>query len=113
MRLSHYGRDARDVSMNASMARAWHIGLRFTRALRLLSTPDVLQYLNLLKSSNEIRATQLVSKLLSVWFAGAGFVHLVSRCYRHCRLQRRLAASDVIVLFLLCDYLMIYDVCDL
>jgi len=53
-------------------------GLRFTRALRLMTIPDVLQYLNVLKTSNSIRLCQLVSTLISVWFTGAGFVHLVS-----------------------------------
>ena len=56
----------------------WHLGLRFTRALRLMTIPDVLQYLNILKTSNSIRLCQLVSTLISVWFTGAGFVHLVS-----------------------------------
>jgi len=54
------------------------VGLRFTRALRLMTIPDVLQYLNVLKTSNSIRLCQLVSSLISVWFTGAGFVHLVS-----------------------------------
>ena len=52
-------------------------GLRFMRALRLMTIPDVLQYLNVLKTSNSIRLCQLVSTLISVWFTGAGFVHLV------------------------------------
>ncbi|ESO12316.1 hypothetical protein HELRODRAFT_158809 [Helobdella robusta] len=56
--------------------RNW-LGLRFTRALRLMTIPDVLQYLNILKTSNSIRLCQLVSTLISVWFTGAGFVHLV------------------------------------
>jgi len=54
-------------------------GLRFTRGLRLMTIPDVLQYLNVLKTSNSIRLAQLVSTLISVWFTGAGFVHLVSQ----------------------------------
>jgi len=54
-------------------------GLRFTRALRLMTIPDVLQYLNILKTSNSIRLCQLVSTLISVWFTGAGFIHLVQR----------------------------------
>lgn len=56
--------------------RNW-LGLRFTRALRLMTIPDVLQYLNILKTSNSIRLCQLVSTFCSVWFTGAGFVHLV------------------------------------
>jgi len=42
-----------------------------------MTIPDVLQYLNILKTSNSIRLCQLVSTLISVWFTGAGFVHLV------------------------------------
>lgn len=53
-------------------------GLRFTRVLRLMTIPDVLQYLNILKTSNSIRLCQLVSTLISIWFTAAGFVHLVS-----------------------------------
>ncbi len=53
-------------------------GLRFTRVLRLMTIPDVLQYLNVLKTSNSIRLCQLVSLLVSVWFTAAGFIHLVS-----------------------------------
>ncbi|KAK2169416.1 hypothetical protein LSH36_10g10000 [Paralvinella palmiformis] len=56
--------------------RNW-LGLRFTRALRLMTIPDVLQYLNVLRTSNSIRLCQLVSTFISVWFTGAGFVHLV------------------------------------
>ena len=44
-----------------------------------MTIPDVLQYLNILKTSNSIRLCQLVSTLISVWFTGAGFVHLVSQ----------------------------------
>ena len=57
-------------------------GLRFTRVLRLLSTPDVLQYLNILRTSNSIRLCQLVAKLISIWFTAAGFIHLVT-CWIH------------------------------
>lgn len=53
-------------------------GLRFTRVLRLMTIPDIEQYLNLVHSSNGIRLSQVITKLISVWFAAAGFVHLVS-----------------------------------
>lgn len=55
-------------------------GLRFSRVLRLMTTPDILQYLNILKTSNSIRLFQLVSTLISIWFTAAGFVHLVGWC---------------------------------
>lgn len=57
--------------------RTW-IGLRFLRALRLMSFPDILQYLNILKTSSSIRLAQLISIVISVWLTAAGIIHLVS-----------------------------------
>lgn len=54
------------------------LGLRFLRALRLMSFPDILQYLNVLKTSSSIRLAQLVSIVVSVWLTAAGLIHLVS-----------------------------------
>ncbi|ESP01401.1 hypothetical protein LOTGIDRAFT_111687 [Lottia gigantea] len=56
--------------------RNW-LGLRFLRALRLMSFPDILTYLNILKTSTMIRLTQVVAYFISLWLAAAGFVHLV------------------------------------
>ncbi|XP_046916681.1 calcium-activated potassium channel slo isoform X8 [Dermatophagoides farinae] len=56
--------------------RTW-IGLRFLRALRLMSFPDILQYLNVLKTSSSIRLAQLVSIVVSVWLTAAGLIHLL------------------------------------
>ena len=56
--------------------RTW-IGLRFLRAMRLMSVPDILQYLNILKTTTSIRLAQLVSLFVSVWLTGAGVVHLL------------------------------------
>ncbi|XP_013790660.2 calcium-activated potassium channel slowpoke-like [Limulus polyphemus] len=56
--------------------RTW-IGLRFLRALRLISVPDILQYLNVLKTSSTIRLAQLVSIVISVWLTAAGIIHLL------------------------------------
>ena len=56
--------------------RTW-IGLRFLRAMRLMSVPDILQYLNILKTTTSIRLAQLMSLFVSVWLTGAGVVHLV------------------------------------
>jgi hypothetical protein len=53
-------------------------GLRFLRALRLMTVPDILQYLNILKTSSSIRLAQLVSIFISVWLTAAGIIHLVS-----------------------------------
>uniref|UniRef100_A0A061QLG9 BK channel n=1 Tax=Cupiennius salei TaxID=6928 RepID=A0A061QLG9_CUPSA len=58
------------------LGRTW-IGLRFLRALRLMSVPDILQYLNVLKTSSSIRLAQLVSIVISVWLTAAGVIHLL------------------------------------
>ena len=58
--------------------RTW-IGLRFLRALRLMTVPDILQYLNILKTSSSIRLAQLVSIFISVWLTAAGIIHLVNK----------------------------------
>merc|ERR1719232_2372756 len=56
--------------------RNW-IGLRFLRALRLMTVPDILQYLNILKTSTSIRLAQLISIFISVWLTAAGIIHLL------------------------------------
>ncbi|XP_067946179.1 calcium-activated potassium channel slowpoke-like isoform X2 [Watersipora subatra] len=56
--------------------RSW-IGLRFLRALRLLNIPDILQYLNILKTNSHIRLAHFLSMFLSFWLTGAGLIHLV------------------------------------
>lgn len=72
----------------SSHSIVWHIcgvnkilsflsGLRFLRALRLMSFPDILQYLNVLKTSSSIRLAQLVSIVVSVWLTAAGLIHLL------------------------------------
>ncbi|KFD54421.1 hypothetical protein M514_04764 [Trichuris suis] len=58
------------------LERTW-LGLRFLRALRLMTVPDILQYLNVLKTSSSIRLAQLVSIFVSVSLTGAGFLHLL------------------------------------
>ncbi|EYC37682.1 hypothetical protein Y032_0772g2228 [Ancylostoma ceylanicum] len=57
------------------LQRNW-LGFRFLRALRLMTVPDILQYLNILKTSSSIRLTQLVTIFVSVCLTGAGGVHL-------------------------------------
>ncbi|XP_065923859.1 calcium-activated potassium channel slowpoke isoform X12 [Magallana gigas] len=56
--------------------RNW-LGLRFLRALRLMSIPDILTYLNVLKTSTMIKLSQLVAFFISLWLASAGFLHLI------------------------------------
>lgn len=53
-------------------------GLRFLRALRLMSIPDILTYLNILNSNTVLRLSYLVSVFLSLWLSAGGFLHLVS-----------------------------------
>ena len=63
-------------------------GLRFLRALRLISFPDILQYLSLLRTSNSIRLAQLSCIFVSVWLAASGFIHLVRHAPAHVSLTR-------------------------
>ena len=42
-----------------------------------MTVPDILQYLNILKTTTSIRLAQLLSLFISVWLTGAGVVHLV------------------------------------
>lgn len=53
-------------------------GMRFLRALRLITFPDILQYLSILRSHFSIRLTQIALTIFAVWLASAGFIHLVS-----------------------------------
>lgn len=43
-----------------------------------MTVPDILQYLNILKTSTSIRLAQLISIFISVWLTAAGIIHLVS-----------------------------------
>uniref|UniRef100_A0A1I7ZQ92 BK channel n=2 Tax=Steinernema glaseri TaxID=37863 RepID=A0A1I7ZQ92_9BILA len=58
------------------LERNW-LGLRFLRALRLMTVPDILQYLNVLKTSSSIRLTQLLSIFVAVCLTGAGVIHVL------------------------------------
>lgn len=42
-----------------------------------MSLPDILQYLNVLKTSSSIRLSQLISIVVSVWLTAAGLIHLL------------------------------------
>ncbi|XP_067937566.1 calcium-activated potassium channel slowpoke-like isoform X2 [Watersipora subatra] len=55
--------------------RRW-LGLRFLRALRLLNLPDILQYLNVLRTNSHIKIARLLSRVLAFWLTSAGLVHL-------------------------------------
>jgi len=43
-----------------------------------MAIPDILQHMNVLRTSNSIRFMQLVTIFLSVWLAATGFIHLVT-----------------------------------
>ena len=53
------------------------------RALRLMTVPDILQYLNILKTSSSIRLAQLISSFISATLTAGGFIHLVSLTLPH------------------------------
>jgi len=75
--------------VNIPCVLSW-TGLRFLRALRLMTVPDILQYLNVLKTSSSIRLAQLVSIFISVWLTAAGIIHLVCRnTHAHSHLNTR------------------------
>ena len=54
------------------------IGLRFLRALRLMTVPDILQYLNILKTSTSIRfaSNSLLQLMILIMMSQAGTAHL-------------------------------------
>lgn len=62
--------------MTFILNRYW-VGLRFTRALRLINFTDVLVFLNVLKSSSKIRLCHLVTLFTSLVLTAAGFIHLI------------------------------------
>lgn len=49
----------------------------FSFVFRLISIPDILQYLNVLKTSSSIRLAQLISIVVSVWLTAAGELDLI------------------------------------
>ncbi|KAL5968847.1 Calcium-activated potassium channel slo-1 [Taenia solium] len=58
------------------LRRNW-LGLRFVRCLSILSLTDVLQYLNIIKSSTAIRLSHLFTFFAGFVISAAGFIHLV------------------------------------
>ncbi|KRZ24570.1 Calcium-activated potassium channel slo-1, partial [Trichinella pseudospiralis] len=72
-----YFYDASHPNFQVETCISWSHSLRFLRALRLMTVPDILQYLNVLKTSSSIRLAQLVSIFVSVSLTGAGFIHLL------------------------------------
>ena len=65
------------VSQPTTIHSAIVAGLRFLRALRLMTLPDILQYLNILKTSTSIRLAQISAMFVSTWLTAAGIIHLV------------------------------------
>ncbi|XP_076855996.1 calcium-activated potassium channel subunit alpha-1-like isoform X2 [Brachyhypopomus gauderio] len=64
------------VFVSMYLNRSW-LGLRFLRALRLIQMSEILQFLNILQTSDSIKLVNLCSVFLSTWLTGAGFIHLV------------------------------------
>lgn len=52
-------------------------GFRFLRVLYLLSIPDVLQYLRILRSRTALRLSQLLCNVVCALLTSAGMFHLV------------------------------------
>ena len=42
-----------------------------------MTLPDILQYLNILKTSTSIRLAQISAMFVSTWLTAAGIIHLV------------------------------------
>ncbi|XP_072560049.1 calcium-activated potassium channel subunit alpha-1-like isoform X4 [Paramormyrops kingsleyae] len=64
------------VFVSVYLNRSW-LGLRFLRALRLIQFSEILQFLNILKTSDSIKLVNLCSIFISTWLTAAGFIHLV------------------------------------
>ncbi|XP_076855991.1 calcium-activated potassium channel subunit alpha-1-like [Brachyhypopomus gauderio] len=64
------------VFVSAYLNRSW-LGLRFLKALRLIKMSEILQFLNIIHTSNSIKLVNLCSIFISTWLTGAGFIHLV------------------------------------
>ena len=64
-------------------------GLRFLRALRLMTVPDILQYLNILKTSTSIRFINNLNSLLII-FSPFYFAGLLSLYQYSCLFGSRL-----------------------
>lgn len=58
------------------MSRRW-LGLRFTRALRLMILPDVLQHMGVLSGRRGVRLCQLLTLFASLILTAAGLIHLI------------------------------------
>ncbi|XP_033101025.1 calcium-activated potassium channel subunit alpha-1-like isoform X19 [Anneissia japonica] len=64
------------IFVSIYLGRTW-IGLRFLRALRLMQLSEVLQFLRVLKTSNAIKVTNMLTVFLTVMLTAAGVIHLV------------------------------------
>lgn len=68
-----------------------------------MTVPDILQYLNILKTSSSIRLAQLVSIFISVWLTAAGIIHLVK--YTNFRFEQIIVFQyrKILILFFSCN----------
>jgi len=69
-----------------------------------MAIPDILQYMNVLRTSNSIRFMQLVTIFLGVWLAATGFIHLVSTSLVLTRIAQKLS----FIVALIVEYLSLY-----
>ncbi|RWS31725.1 calcium-activated potassium channel slowpoke-like isoform X13 [Leptotrombidium deliense] len=62
--------------LSVYLNRTW-LGFRYLRAVRIMSMPDILQYLNILRTSTSFRLTQLTTTIIAVWLSAGGIIHLL------------------------------------
>ncbi|XP_055336126.1 calcium-activated potassium channel slowpoke-like isoform X3 [Paramacrobiotus metropolitanus] len=60
--------------------RNWS-GLRFLRVLHILSIPDVMQYVGILKTRTQVTLTFLICRLACIILVGSGVFHLTENFY--------------------------------
>jgi hypothetical protein len=102
--------DSLAIGILKSLVKSWELirmndrwaGLRFLRALRLMTVPDILQYLNVLKTSSSIRLAQLISTFISASLTAAGFIHLVSVSYPAVSTLHVLSYTFILSVFCTC-----------
>ena len=70
------GSSSNNTFVSLFLTMAVFLGFRFLRAIRIMNTPDILQYMGLIERPRTIRIVQLASRFIAVWFAAAGAVHL-------------------------------------
>ena len=66
-----------------------YLGLRFLRALRLMTFPDILQYLNILKTSTSIRCLTFYNVMIECGLKFSCHIVILSRLHFSCAVCTR------------------------